>query len=55
LRIATKVARKRFHQRLKEDLPVYKSIYLNETMKSHDGKEGLASFLEKRKPVWKDE
>lgn len=55
LRVATKVVRKRFTERLKEDLKYYESVYMNELMKSHDGKEGLNSFLEKRKPVWKDE
>jgi len=55
LRIATKVVRKRFNDRLKEDLKYYESVYMEELMKTHDGREGLASFLEKRKPVWKDE
>lgn len=30
-------------------------IYLNELMKTKDANEGLAAFLEKRTPVWKDE
>ena len=55
LRIATKVARKRFTERLKEDLKYYESVYSNELMRSHDGKEGLNSFLERRKPSWRDE
>jgi len=55
LKVATKVARKRFNERLKEDLKLSESIYMNELMKTHDGKEGLASFLERRKPVWNDE
>jgi cyclohexa-1,5-dienecarbonyl-CoA hydratase len=55
LKVATKVARKRFNARLKEDLKYYESVYMEELMKTHDGKEGLASFLEKRKPEWKDE
>ena len=55
LKIATRVVRKRFNSRLKEDLEFYKSVYMMETMKSYDGKEGLNSFLEKRKPLWKDE
>jgi enoyl-CoA hydratase/carnithine racemase len=55
LKSATRMARKRFSSCLREDLETYRSIYLNETMKSHDGPEGLNSFLEKRKPVWKDE
>ena len=55
LKVATKVVRKRFNSRLKEDLRYYESIYIEELLKTHDGKEGLASFLEKRKPEWKDE
>jgi len=55
LKVATKVARKRFDARLKEDLKYYESVYLNELMKTHDGKEGLSSFLEKRTPEWRDE
>ena len=55
LKFATSVVKKRFDERLKEDLKYFESIYLNELMKTHDGKEGLSSFLEKRKPVWKDE
>jgi cyclohexa-1,5-dienecarbonyl-CoA hydratase len=55
LKIATRVVRTRFNSRLKEDLEFYKSVYMKETMKSHDGKEGLNSFLEKRRPIWKDE
>ena len=55
LKVATSVARKRFNTHLREDLQVYRSIYLDQTMKSHDAKEGLGSFLEKRKPVWVDE
>ena len=55
LRLVNKVARWRFHQRLRDDLHQFTAIYLNETMKTFDGNEGLNSFLEKRKPVWKDE
>jgi len=55
LKVATKAVRKSFDLRLREDLDTYKSIYLDETMRSYDGPEGLNSFLEKRKPVWKDE
>ncbi len=29
-------------------------IYLNELMRTDDAKEGLAAFLEKRKPVWRN-
>jgi len=55
LKIATRVARKRFNERLREDLKLSESIYLNELMKTHDGKEGLASFLEGRRPVWQNQ
>ncbi len=55
LKIAVKIARKRFNDRLREDLKSYEDIYLNELMKTRDAQEGLNSFLENRKPVWKDE
>ena len=28
--------------------------YVDEVLASHDGNEGISSFLERRKPVWKD-
>ena len=31
------------------------NIYLNDLMKTYDANEGLSAFLEKRKPVWKNE
>jgi cyclohexa-1,5-dienecarbonyl-CoA hydratase len=55
LKIATKAARKRFNERIREDLKHFETIYMDELMKTHDGQEGLNSFLEKRKPVWKNE
>jgi len=30
-------------------------LYLNKLMKTHDAMEGLNAFLEKRKPLWKEE
>lgn len=55
LKIATRIARKRFNDRLKEDLKAFESIYLNELMKTCDAQEGLDSFMEGRKPKWKNE
>ena len=40
--------------RLRENLDAVNAIYLNELMKTGDALEGLTSFVEKRKPVWKN-
>ena len=40
---------------LEPSLKVIEDIYLNELMKTVDAQEGLKSFLEKRKPEWKNE
>jgi cyclohexa-1,5-dienecarbonyl-CoA hydratase len=37
-----------------EALPIVEQLYLKELMATEDAKEGLASFIEKRKPVWKN-
>lgn len=39
---------------LKEKLELSEKIYLEELMELEDSKEGIESFLEKRKPVWKE-
>jgi cyclohexa-1,5-dienecarbonyl-CoA hydratase len=36
-------------------LKAIEKIYLDRLMKTHDAMEGLKSFLEKRKPTWKNE
>ncbi len=36
-------------------LPVLEQQYLGELMATHDAVEGIQSFLEKRKPEWKDQ
>jgi cyclohexa-1,5-dienecarbonyl-CoA hydratase len=43
------------HDDLEDSLRPIEEIYLNKLMKTHDAQEGLKAFLEKRKPVWKDE
>lgn len=41
--------------RLKEGLARANRIYLDELMKTDDALEGLTAFLEKRKPIWKNQ
>jgi cyclohexa-1,5-dienecarbonyl-CoA hydratase len=38
---------------VKEGLAAVERLYLGELMQTEDAREGLKSFLEKRKPVWK--
>jgi len=40
---------------LEPSLGPIEEIYLKKLMTTHDAQEGLAAFLEKRKPVWKNE
>jgi cyclohexa-1,5-dienecarbonyl-CoA hydratase len=40
---------------LEPSLGLIEDIYLNKLMTTHDAHEGLTAFLEKRKPVWKNE
>jgi cyclohexa-1,5-dienecarbonyl-CoA hydratase len=38
----------------KEAMPTIEDLYLNNLMSTEDASEGLAAFMEKRKPAWKD-
>jgi cyclohexa-1,5-dienecarbonyl-CoA hydratase len=40
---------------LDQGLRTIEKIYLGKVMKTHDAVEGLQAFLEKRKPIWKNE
>jgi len=53
LQVTKEAFRKVCNLEFKEGLPVIEDIYLNKLMKLEDAHEGLNSFLEKRKPVWK--
>ena len=39
---------------LQEPLEQIEQQYVKEVLASHDGNEGIESFIERRKPVWKD-
>jgi cyclohexa-1,5-dienecarbonyl-CoA hydratase len=54
LRMTRRAARLGGQGTFGEALRGIESLYLNELMKTQDANEGLAAFLEKRAPVWKD-
>jgi cyclohexa-1,5-dienecarbonyl-CoA hydratase len=55
LRITKKAIRVGLMDELEPSLKAIEDVYLNELMKTADAQEGLNAFLEKRKPVWKNE
>jgi len=50
LRFVTRLAR----GPLLDRLPALESAYIGDLMRLHDANEGIAAFLEKRKPQWED-
>lgn len=54
LRYAVKSSRIVFNHILSKKLPVLEEMFLKELMETHDANEGIHSFMEKRKPVWKN-
>jgi cyclohexa-1,5-dienecarbonyl-CoA hydratase len=54
LRYGVKAARVKLNHVLTNFLPQLESLYVSQLMNTHDANEGVASFLEKRKPVWKN-
>lgn len=54
LRYAVKASRTTFNHLLKKMLPQLEELYLNGLMNTEDANEGINSFLEKRKPTWKN-
>ncbi len=54
LRFAQRAARTHFNEILRQKLPVVEKLYVDELMATHDANEGITSFLEKRKPEWKN-
>ncbi len=55
LKIANKASRLDFFRAIREDLSSMESLYLDELMETNDANEGIAAFLERRKPEWKHE
>lgn len=52
LKFAEKAARHSLLERLKSELPRIEELYLDELMRTPDACEGIAAFLEKRKPSY---
>jgi cyclohexa-1,5-dienecarbonyl-CoA hydratase len=52
LRFAVRAARIKFNHVLGNFLPQLESIYVNQLMNTADANEGIAAFIEKRKPIW---
>jgi len=54
LRYVVKASRTTFNHLLRKMLPAVEEMYVNSLMETHDANEGITSFLEKRKPEWKN-
>lgn len=54
LAMAKRAMRSALGQTYSEAMPVIEELYLEKLMATEDASEGLAAFLEKRKPIWKD-
>lgn len=54
LRFAVRAARHGFNELLSAQLREVEALYVDRLMATDDANEGIASFLERRKPVWKN-
>jgi cyclohexa-1,5-dienecarbonyl-CoA hydratase len=54
LKFAVRAARHRFNEMLSAQFRDIETLYVDRLMATHDANEGIASFLERRKPVWKN-
>lgn len=54
LRFATYTARLAFLEAFERDIERLERVYLDELMATRDANEGIAAFIEKRKPEWSD-
>ncbi|MFI5202319.1 MAG: enoyl-CoA hydratase/isomerase family protein [Candidatus Kapaibacterium sp.] len=55
LRLAIRAERSVFVETLQTHLRRLERLYVDELMSTHDANEGIAAFLEKRKPDWSNE
>ena len=54
LRYAVRAARASFDFFMQRNLPLYTDMFIKELMETEDASEGINSFMEKRKPIWKN-
>lgn len=54
LRFAVRAARHVFHDTLRTGLDQLERLYVDDLMATEDAVEGIASFLERRQPAWKN-
>lgn len=54
VRYATRAARAAWQEALGDRLARLERLYLQELMRTEDAREGIAAFLERRKPEWRD-
>ena len=54
IRFATRAARAAWGEALSARLAYLERLYLDELMRTDDAREGIAAFLERRAPVWRD-
>ena len=54
LRYTVKASRTTFNHLLRKMLPAVEEMYIKELMETDDANEGINSFLEKRKPTWRN-
>jgi len=55
LRLAVRAIRADLTARIRSELPVLETLYIEELMATSDAVEGVRAFLEKRPPVWRHE
>jgi cyclohexa-1,5-dienecarbonyl-CoA hydratase len=55
LKYAVRAARKKFNSTLIKRLPELESTYVSQLMETLDANEGINSFIDKRKPEWKNQ